>query len=164
MSLRGCIFVFLANAFNSVAAPVVSHDTPLDSPFATAVVTVASGSLAGVDLFENEAIQLTDKTLDTINTQTNETDILAVFGFDTISDSKSAKIDHRSGACKAFPGDWDYPRSAVWSLFDLLLGGSLIKTIPIAASCYKAPGCTILRDVQISRHDLRPPIYSTLIS
>ena len=39
-----------------------------------------------------------------------------------------------------FPGDWNYPKINIWSKFDALLGGALIKTTPIAVPCYKSSG------------------------
>ena len=37
--------------------------------------------------------------------------------------------------CKTYPGDPLWPSEGIWNLFDVLLGGALIKTIPEAAVC-----------------------------
>ena len=39
--------------------------------------------------------------------------------------------------CKTFPGDADYPSTITWNVLDILTGGALIKTVPLAAPCYK---------------------------
>ncbi|KAH8601623.1 hypothetical protein B0O99DRAFT_562194 [Bisporella sp. PMI_857] len=44
-----------------------------------------------------------------------------------------------NSACKVFPTDADWPSSAEWNTLDVLTGGALIKTIPIAAPCYPGP-------------------------
>ncbi|KAK1754470.1 FAD-binding domain-containing protein [Echria macrotheca] len=55
----------------------------------------------------------------------------SLFGFD--SNSTTAKI---SPKCKVFPGDAAWPSQLVWNLFNVTLGGALIKTVPLAAPCY----------------------------
>lgn len=42
----------------------------------------------------------------------------------------------KSGACRVFPGDEAWPSQETWDTFGKLLGGVLIKTVPIAALCY----------------------------
>ncbi|KAI0012471.1 hypothetical protein F4779DRAFT_567684 [Xylariaceae sp. FL0662B] len=56
--------------------------------------------------------------------------------------------------CRCFPGDACWPTSAEWSSFNATVGGRLIATTPIAASChqsslanYDARACQALRDV-----------------
>jgi hypothetical protein len=34
------------------------------------------------------------------------------------------------------PGDWLWPVDLVWDIFDILLGGVLLKPAPLAAACY----------------------------
>ena len=53
---------------------------------------------------------------------------VSLFDFPTTS---SASI-----ACKVFPGDSNWPSPIVWKVFDLLSGGALIQTVPLAAPCY----------------------------
>ncbi|KAI8941278.1 hypothetical protein NX059_002508 [Plenodomus lindquistii] len=139
MSSRGCLFVLLVNAV--VANPVVVRDaTASDASIAPATATVSADSPAGVDLFSAEAVQLTDDVLESIDAQVNGTDVLALIGFDDSAGSAGAKRTRGNAACKTFPGDWNYPLPIVWSLFDTLLGGALIKTTPVAAPCYKSSG------------------------
>ncbi|KAH6856867.1 hypothetical protein B0I37DRAFT_351885 [Chaetomium sp. MPI-CAGE-AT-0009] len=38
--------------------------------------------------------------------------------------------------CKAMPGDASWPSQETWSKFNTALGGALIETVPLAASCY----------------------------
>lgn len=38
--------------------------------------------------------------------------------------------------CKTFPGDASWPSDLIWDVFDLLTGGALIKTVPLASPCY----------------------------
>jgi len=141
MSLRGYFLLFLGNAIGGLASPAVTrYASAADASTAPAATTVSLASSAGVDLFDAEAVQLTDDVLNSVKAQTNETDILAVFGFENSTGTAEVRLDRRSGFCKAFPGDWNYPVPAVWSLFDLLLGRALIKTVPVAAPCYKSSG------------------------
>lgn len=42
-----------------------------------------------------------------------------------------------SKTCKVIPSDRSWPGSLVWGLVDVLTGGGLIKTVPLAAPCYK---------------------------
>jgi hypothetical protein len=121
-----------------VAKPVVARDGLATS--APAATTVPSGSSAGVDLFKSETVQLTDEVLREIDAQADGADVLALVGFEIDTDSALASQSRHSGACKVFPGDKNYPQPETWSLFDGLLGGALIKTIPIAAPCYKSSG------------------------
>lgn len=59
---------------------------------------------------------------------------VALFGFDDNSTATSKRSS--SAKCKTYPGDALWPSAGVWDVFDLLLGGSLIKTVPIASPCY----------------------------
>jgi hypothetical protein len=43
---------------------------------------------------------------------------------------------HLQRLAKTFPGDPNWPKDIVWDVFNLMLGGALIPTKPIAASCY----------------------------
>ncbi|KAI1662066.1 hypothetical protein F4813DRAFT_343340 [Daldinia decipiens] len=56
--------------------------------------------------------------------------------------------------CRCFPGDACWPTPTEWSSFNATVGGRLIATTPIAASChqsnlanYDAQACQALRDV-----------------
>ncbi|KAJ6111988.1 FAD linked oxidase N-terminal [Penicillium sp. IBT 18751x] len=100
---------------------------PLGS--AAAVQRVSSVSDAGAPLFTNEQLQLTEQILSTA--APNHT---ALFDF-----AKNSSLSARAhSACKVFPGDVAWPSKFVWALFDELLGGALIKTVPLAAACYSS--------------------------
>jgi hypothetical protein len=139
MSARGSLLLLAASAIGALGNPVVIRDAAAtETSIAPAATTVSADSSAGVALFPGEVVQLTDDVLKVADSQTEEVDVLALFGFENSTDTTAAtKRAKRSGACKAFPGDWNYPKSLVWSIFDLLLGGALIKTTPVAAPCYK---------------------------
>jgi hypothetical protein len=129
---RGSLFFLAANALGVLGSPVAVRDV------APAAATVSTDSSAGVALFPKEAVQLTDAALETADSQTTDVDVAALFGFENDDEATSvAKRAIKSGQCKAFPGDSKYPKEILWSVFDRLLGGALIKTTPIAAPCYK---------------------------
>jgi hypothetical protein len=132
MPARGSLFLLAANAIGALGNPVAVRDvTP-------AGATVSTDSSAGVALFPKEAVQLTDEALKTADSQTTEVDVGALFGFDGDDETNAvARRAIKSGQCKAFPGDSNFPKEKVWSIFDRLLGGALIRTTPIAAPCYK---------------------------
>lgn len=98
-----------------------------------AAVVPNTSSDAGVALSAAETIQLTDTVL------TNLTDIsldnATLFAFD---DEPASTVEKRSGSCKVYPGDAAWPSPIVWWLFDLVLGGRLITTVPSASSCYNS--------------------------
>ncbi|KAJ5613663.1 hypothetical protein N7528_007317 [Penicillium herquei] len=89
---------------------------------------VSDASEAGVPLFKSETFQLTEKSLRSLNHSKKE-----LFGFQ--SDSASANADGNA-KCRLLPGDKAWPSESTWSELDRVLGGALIKTVPLAASCY----------------------------
>lgn len=96
---------------------------------AAAVQNVSSVSDAGAPLFTNEQLQLTQQAL--AAAAPNQT---ALFGF-----AQNSSVSARSvSGCKVYPGDAAWPSKFVWTLFDELLGGALIKTVPLAAACYSS--------------------------
>jgi hypothetical protein len=90
---------------------------------------VSSDSQAGVPLFTSETLQLTDDALATVNENQS-----ALFQFGNASSLSTRSVN----GCKVYPGDFWWPSKLVWNLFDAFLGGALIKTVPLAASCYKS--------------------------
>ncbi|KIY02615.1 uncharacterized protein Z520_01080 [Fonsecaea multimorphosa CBS 102226] len=44
-----------------------------------------------------------------------------------------------SSPCKCIPGDKCWPSDTLWNLFNSTVGGNLIRTQPVAASCYPGP-------------------------
>lgn len=98
-----------------------------------AVSTVAADSTAAdIDLFAYEQLQLLPSDLE----QLNET-MAALFAPDN-STAVSA-TEKRGTTCKTVPGDLLWPIPLVWDLFNVLVGGKLIKAVPIASPCYKGP-------------------------
>lgn len=135
------IFLLACAAVGTVAGPVISRDASASATsIAPAATTVSTDSPAGVSLFEAEAVQLTEGVLNDIKVSTNATEILALVGFGNDTNLDVATLSRRTRSCKTFPGDWNYPKSLLWSGLDLLLGGALIKTTPVAAPCYKSSG------------------------
>lgn len=98
-----------------------------------AAVVAEDSSDAGVTLSAAETIQLTDSVL--TNLTKISLDNATLFGFD---DAAVSAVKKRSGSCKVYPGDAAWPSPIVWWLFDLVLGGRLIATVPSASSCYNS--------------------------
>ncbi|KAK8033662.1 FAD-binding domain-containing protein [Apiospora marii] len=104
------------------------------STLAPALFEVDPDSLASpAELFASETLQLTDDVIANL-TSLNLSNITA-FQFDSRSDERGPL-----GKCKTYPGDLFWPSDSLWNVFDLLLGGALIKTIPYASPCYTSFG------------------------
>lgn len=84
------------------------------------------------DYLPAEAVQLTDAVISNLTSLALTNISLFNFG-DTIS-SQTKRND--AAQCKTFPGDAAWPIDLIWDIFDLLTGGALIKTIPLASPCY----------------------------
>ncbi|KXJ87473.1 FAD binding domain protein [Microdochium bolleyi] len=91
-------------------------------------------SAAPADLFTSEAAQLTDNIIANL-TALNLTSI-DLFSFDNGSSGTNGASKRDSGSCKSMPGDFLYPPNFIWKVFNLLLGGALIETTPLASPCY----------------------------
>ncbi|KAI2786471.1 hypothetical protein POX_g08857 [Penicillium oxalicum] len=90
---------------------------------------VSSISDAGTPYFPSETLQLTEQALAQLDQNQS-----SYFQF---GDSDNSSLVARGyWGCKALPGDFLWPGKWVWSLFDAVLGGALIKTVPLAAACY----------------------------
>lgn len=103
---------------------------------ATATVSEAAASTvtptASSELLPFELVQLTESDLDPLNDT-----LTSLFGFDTdVQSANATTVEARGQTCKTFPGDTLWPINLIWDVFDILLGGALIKTVPIAAPCY----------------------------
>jgi hypothetical protein len=98
--------------------------------FATilAIVIKQTTAVTCPSRFAWETSQLTDATIANSNAG-------SLFDFSSDEASNSSKASPLP-ACKAFPGDASWPSPAIWNLFNLTLGGALIKTVPLAAPCY----------------------------
>ncbi|KAF2005163.1 FAD/FMN-containing isoamyl alcohol oxidase-like protein MreA [Amniculicola lignicola CBS 123094] len=117
------LFLF---SFALAQSPIISASI---EPAAT---TVPSSTVAGAPLLEVETVQLTEAVIARIENDLQTTDYAKLFAFDS-----DAAVEKRNlPACKTYPGDWNWPIRLVWDLFDMLLGGALIPTVPIAAPCY----------------------------
>lgn len=91
--------------------------------------SAAATSQAGTPWFQYETVQLTEASLAHLNKSQSA----------PFTSGNGSHLSSRStGKCKTFPGDTWWPAPAVWDLFDALLGGALIKTVPLASSCYSA--------------------------
>jgi hypothetical protein len=93
-----------------------------------------------VDYFTSEALQLTDSVLANL-TALNLTAVdLFTFSTNDTTDDTNDVSKRSTTQCKVFPSDLFWPIDLIWDIFDLLLGGALIKTTPLAAPCYKTFG------------------------
>ncbi|KAF7943929.1 uncharacterized protein EAE97_005999 [Botrytis byssoidea] len=120
-------------------------------------------------LFDFETIQLKTSDLAQLNAS-----MQALFTFGNASSVDASNIASSRSACKVFPGDADWPADDVWDIFNDLLGGAPIKTIPIASSCYNdwnynADKCAFFTDnwSNFTMHEEDPtsmmsPIYQGL--
>ena len=111
-----------------VAAQVASFSS-ID-PAATSVPYVV---LSGAPLQAAETLQLSDAVTSRIANDEATKEYAQYFAFDNSTIDNAARS---LAPCKAFPGDLTWPINLVWDVFDALLGGALIPTIPIASSCY----------------------------
>lgn len=120
------VFSVLAILASNVSAGLVQRQ---DEATATVTEAAASTVTSSPDLLPFETVQLTESDLEPLN----ET-LTSLFAFD---DTASANLTERSKvSCKTFPGDALWPAKWIWDIFDILLGGALIETVPIAAPCY----------------------------
>lgn len=107
-----------------------------ESTVAPAVAVVdAKESNSTADLFEGETEQLTDAVI--ANLTNFELSDISLFSFQNES-TLNETLAKRAipGFCKTYPSDPYWPFSSTWQLFNILLGGGLIKTVPYASSCY----------------------------
>lgn len=93
--------------------------------------TLVTSSAAAATLFDFENAQLETSHLAHLNDSTK-----ALFTFGNAYTADAPAIAAKRSACKVFPGDAAWPSDRVWDIFNELLGGALIKTKPIASSCY----------------------------
>src|SRR5690349_21447305 len=80
-----------------------------------------TGSNSSVPYFDWETVQLSDA------------DLAQAF-----ADAPAPAAAKGGRQCKVFPGDAAWPSDAVWKTFNASVGGALIKTVPLAAPCYKS--------------------------
>lgn len=125
----------LAGAAIALLVPAVIAQTSSLSSIAPAATTVSTtDTAAAAPLSPPEAVQLTDSVIASLNATIANATTVALFDF--ASNDTDSATKRSTSSCKVFPGDAAWPITLIWDLFDLLLGGALIKTIPSAASCY----------------------------
>lgn len=100
---------------------------------ANAATKVDGVSKSGAPLFQSETLQLTTESLSHLDQNHS-----ALFDFGQNETDLKPRTWGAWVHCKVFPGDLLWPLPFVWDLFDRLLGGALIKTVPLAASCYSS--------------------------
>jgi hypothetical protein len=128
----------LATCFLLLISPAAvlgqSPSLPDVDPAATFVPVT---SPAGAPLQEAETLQLTDAVIERLATEEGVSEYAEYFAFDDSTAASDTRVRRAASAsCKTFPGDSDWPKEIVWDIFNVLLGGALIPTKPIAAPCY----------------------------
>jgi hypothetical protein len=104
----------------------------------------ATSSNSSAPLFDStETVQLTNASLQNVveNNQLNASEA-SLFDFadgELVNLAERGLIARTYGSCKTAPGDTWWPSKLVWNIFDLLLGGALVKPPPIGAVCFKDP-------------------------
>ncbi|KAF4632911.1 hypothetical protein G7Y89_g5206 [Cudoniella acicularis] len=126
-TIRGVIFAYLASLIS--AQQIVSSQGTVAATPETVTLAAAVVPATGVELFQWEALQLTQSVLTNL-TNLELTDA-ALFNFPTTSSASTSQ-------CKVFPGDANWPSNATWEVLNLLTGNALIKTVPLAAPCYSS--------------------------
>ncbi|KAL4878128.1 FAD binding domain protein [Aspergillus karnatakaensis] len=126
--------------FNSVGLAILAvanaahaQDVALNS---ATTLTVAATTVSPPEptLFEAETVQLTDEVLVDVADSINNETISDLFLF---ADNSTTSVEKRFWRiCKTMPGDLLWPIGLVWDIFDILLGGRLIKASPLASPCY----------------------------
>lgn len=102
-----------------------------------AATFVPATSPAGAPLQEAERLQLTEAVIERLATEEGVSEYAEYFAFDDSTAASDVRIQRAASAsCKTFPGDSEWPQESVWDIFNVLLGGALIPTKPIAAPCY----------------------------
>ncbi|KAF2179656.1 FAD-binding domain-containing protein [Zopfia rhizophila CBS 207.26] len=104
-------------------------------PIQPASTVVPNNSPAGAPLFKGETIQLTDRVVESLANAPSTAEYADLFAFD---DGSGLNSTRRKGFCKTYPGDQNWPSDRAWHVFDSLLDGALIPTVPLAAPCYNS--------------------------
>ncbi|KAJ5804104.1 CAZyme family AA7 [Penicillium psychrosexuale] len=98
-----------------------------------AATTVVAAANSAPSLFQNEEVQLTEGVLSDVSAALQNSTVANMFAFASNSTVLKRSV-HRS--CKLMPGDSWWPVAPIWDIFDILLGGSLFKAVPLASYCY----------------------------
>lgn len=86
-------------------------------------------------LFPFETIQLTPTLLSNLSTNPETAPYAHLYSFDTTS-FPNPNMTHGKGFCKTYLGDANWPSQHSWDVFNNLLDGALIPTVPLAAPCF----------------------------
>lgn len=129
-------FLYLGVASSAIVSSVFGQDANVTNSLSAAATTVAS--TAAATLFPAETVQLTDEVLSSVSAVLQNSTLSDYFNFAS-TDAASNSTEKRAApkTCKLLPSDRAWPPQFVWSIFDILLGGRLIKTVPSAAPCYE---------------------------
>ncbi|CAG8961380.1 hypothetical protein HYFRA_00013327 [Hymenoscyphus fraxineus] len=92
------------------------------------ILTSCLTSLTIASLLPFEEIQLQAQDLSTLSPEE-----ASLVSFPDPSSSTNPKVRD----CKVFPGDTDWPSENSWDVLNRTVGGALIRTVPLAASCYE---------------------------
>ncbi|PWY73066.1 FAD-binding domain-containing protein [Aspergillus heteromorphus CBS 117.55] len=134
-----------ATAVSAAASASASVTIPV-----AATAVAATNPIANAPFFPSETLQLTDGVLARVQAALGS-EAAALFDFGSSTNASSLSLP-RPGTCKLLPDDAAWPAPSTWSVFDQLLGGALIKTVPLAASCspswpqYNQTACDAVSD------------------
>lgn len=114
-----------------------SHAQAMSTASLTAAAaTVADTAGSAPSLFDNERVQLTEGVLADVSAALQNNSVASMFAFASSSSEPTVAKRRQRHSCKVMAGDFWWPVDLVWDVFDLLLGSSLIKTVPLASYCY----------------------------
>ncbi|CAG8929299.1 unnamed protein product [Penicillium salamii] len=117
----------------SLAGSATLAGAKLTSSLPAAATTITSTVTPTPALFQHERVQLTEGVLEKFSAVLQNDTVANMFAFPRNSTVSKSDVLH---SCKVMPGDTAWPLDTTWDVFDTLLGGSLIKTVPLASSCY----------------------------
>lgn len=117
----------------SISVPVVLAQSSLAN-IKPAAAAVEHSSPAGVPLQPPEIQQVTEDVIRYILSDPETAKYAKHFVFDNITTERKDPVRHVP--CKSFPGYDSWPELVIWDVFNRLLDGALVPTVPIAAPCY----------------------------
>ncbi|KAM5341951.1 hypothetical protein ACJ41O_014982 [Fusarium nematophilum] len=125
--LLGGFIAFWASHVAAQTIVVDGEQTPANSDNVDEASEVVTGNY-----LPEEKIQLTDAALANL-TDLQLSNVSVLYFDDTTATKRSLSSLPK---CKTFPGDLLFPGTLIWNVLDLVTGGAVIKTVPIAAPCY----------------------------
>lgn len=108
---------------------------PQDVTTTEVVASATATATATVPPFPYETVILTDQ--DVQDHPELDFDDVIYADLDSVNTVERRGLFSKTGTCKVIPSDRSWPGSIVWALVNLVTGGGLIKTVPLAAPCYK---------------------------